>query len=75
MNGSRESITQLVSCLNKIAPEKASAVEVVVAPPTCYLEFVKQNINSAIGVAAQNCYKVVVVQSTPPSVLAHGGLK
>lgn len=31
--------------------------EVVVAPPSCYLSNVRENLPIAIGVAAQNCYK------------------
>ena len=33
-------------------------VEVVVAPPALYVDYVRQHLNSQIGVAAQNCYKV-----------------
>ena len=32
--------------------------EVVVSPPACYLEYTRQILDSKIGVAAQNCYKV-----------------
>ena len=35
----------------------AMFVEVVVAPPTVYLEYARKALNPAIGVAAQNCYK------------------
>ena len=31
--------------------------DVVVAPPTIYLDYVRQKLKSHIGVAAQNCYK------------------
>ena len=31
--------------------------EVVVAVPACYLDYVRQRLPEAIGVAAQNCYK------------------
>jgi triosephosphate isomerase len=56
MNGSKESITQLVQCLNKVG-EKPN-IDIVVAPPTIYLDYVKQHAAKGIHVAAQNCYKV-----------------
>ncbi len=31
--------------------------EVVVSPPTCYLQYVRQKLPASIAVAAQNCYK------------------
>ena len=31
--------------------------EVVVAPPSCYLNYVRENLPNAVGVSAQNCYK------------------
>ena len=33
-------------------------VEVVVAVPACYLDYVRQRLPESIGVAAQNCHKV-----------------
>jgi len=56
MNGSKESITQLVGCLNKVGDKPN--VDIVVAPPTIYLDYVKQHAAKGIHVAAQNCYKV-----------------
>lgn len=32
--------------------------EVVCAPPTAYIDFARQKLDSKIAVAAQNCYKV-----------------
>jgi len=55
MNGSKKSIDDLVKLLNEkgINPN----AEVVVAPPAIYLDYVRQKLDSHIGVAAQNCYK------------------
>jgi len=33
-------------------------LEVVVSPPAIYLDYARKQINTAIGVAGQNCYKV-----------------
>ena len=33
-------------------------VEVVVAPPSLYLSYVRDKLPATVGVAAQNCYKV-----------------
>ena len=33
--------------------------EVVVAPPSCYLSYVKDNVPPGVSVSAQNCYKVL----------------
>lgn len=33
-------------------------VEVVVAPPSVYLGYVRDKLPETVGVAAQNCYKV-----------------
>lgn len=56
MNGNKKSIDGIISFLNKdcIDPN----VEVVVAPPAIYLEYTRQHVDKAIGVAGQNCYKV-----------------
>jgi len=32
--------------------------EVVVAPPSIYVQYVREKLNQQLGVAAQNCYKV-----------------
>lgn len=35
-----------------------SSIELVCGVPACYLEYARQKLPAAIGVAAQNCYKV-----------------
>ena len=30
----------------------------VVAPPSIYVQYVREKLNQQLGVAAQNCYKV-----------------
>jgi len=56
MNGNKASIDGIIKFLNEggVNPN----TEVVVSPSTCYLDYVRQHLNPAIGVAAQNCYKV-----------------
>jgi len=56
MNGNKASIDGIIKFLNEggINPN----TEVVVSPSPCYLEYVRSKLNPAIGVAAQNCYKV-----------------
>ncbi|NP_001171739.1 triosephosphate isomerase 1 [Saccoglossus kowalevskii] len=56
MNGNKESIDGIVKFLNEggLNPN----TEVVVAPSPIYLPYVRGKLNSQIGVAAQNCYKV-----------------
>lgn len=56
MNGNRASIDDLVKLLNEKALNPNT--EVVVAPPSIYLSYVREKLNTQIGVAAQNCYKV-----------------
>jgi len=55
MNGNKASIDGIIKFLNEggINPN----TEVVVSPPTCYLDYVRQHLAFGIGVAAQNCYK------------------
>ncbi|XP_064642924.1 triosephosphate isomerase-like [Lineus longissimus] len=55
MNGSKASISALVDNLNKNGVVETT--EVVVAPPPVYLDFTREKLNKAFGVAAQNCYK------------------
>jgi len=55
MNGNKASIDEIVAFMNA-GPLNAD-VEVVVSPPTCYLEYARSKLNANIGVAAQNCYK------------------
>lgn len=55
MNGDTASINGIIEFLK---PENLSAnSEVVVSPPTCYLQYVRQNLPPSIDVSAQNCYK------------------
>lgn len=56
MNGNKVAIDGIIKFLNEggINPN----TEVVVAPSPCYLEYVRSKLDGAIGVAAQNCYKV-----------------
>ncbi|CAH9089322.1 unnamed protein product [Cuscuta epithymum] len=53
-NGTKESITKLISDLNnsKLEPD----VDVVVAPPFLYIEQVKSNLTDRIEISAQNCW-------------------
>jgi len=53
-NGSRASIATLLNDLN--TGKVPSSVEVVVAPPSIYLEQVSKNVRPDFGVSAQNCY-------------------
>jgi len=56
MNGSKSAIDGIVKSINEggVNPN----TEVVVAPPALYLDYTRQKLNTDIGVAAQNCYKV-----------------
>lgn len=56
MNGDKHSMEGIITFLNKEALNPKT--EVVVGPPTCYLEYVRGKLDKKIGVAAQNCYKV-----------------
>jgi len=60
MNGDKNSINELVAHLNKWTSEDQHRLntDVVVAPPTIYMDYVKQRLSDNIHVAAQNCYKV-----------------
>ncbi|GAB4853210.1 Triosephosphate isomerase, cytosolic, variant 2 [Ancistrocladus abbreviatus] len=53
-NGTKESITKLVSDLNGAKLE--SDVDVVVAPPFIYIDQVKSSLTNRIEVSAQNCW-------------------
>lgn len=44
--------------MNSCKSLQFSVAEVVVGPPAIYLEHTRQQVNPAIGVAGQNCYKV-----------------
>ncbi|XP_033764310.1 triosephosphate isomerase A-like [Pecten maximus] len=55
MNGLKPKIDEIIQFLN--AGPLSDKTEVVVSPPTIYLDYARQKLNSNIGVAAQNCYK------------------
>jgi len=55
MNGNKASIDGIIKFLNEQGCNPNT--EVVVSPPTCYLEYVRSKLDQRIGVAAQNCYK------------------
>ena len=53
MNGNKKSLDAIIEDLNAIKTEN----DVVVAPPSIYMEYVKNKITNSVKVAAQNCYK------------------
>lgn len=53
-NGTKESISKLVSELNSATLE--ADVDVVVAPPFVYIDQVKSSLTSRIDISAQNCW-------------------
>jgi len=55
MNGDKASIDGIIAFL-KAGPLDPN-VDVVVAVPACYLDYVRQKLPESIGVAAQNCHK------------------
>jgi len=54
MNGDKKSIEGIVAFLK--AGPLSTNTEIVVAPPSCYLQFSKDRLPSNVEVAAQNCY-------------------
>ncbi|XP_060915711.1 triosephosphate isomerase [Labrus mixtus] len=56
MNGSRESLGDLMKTLNSSGLDQNT--EVVCGAPSLYLDFARSSLDPRIGVAAQNCYKV-----------------
>jgi len=56
MNGNKASIDGIIKFLNEGGCNPNT--EVVVSPPTIYLDYVRSKLDPSIGVAAQNCYKV-----------------
>ncbi|KAK7093549.1 triosephosphate isomerase-like [Littorina saxatilis] len=56
MNGDKQTLEGIIKGLNDGALDPKA--EVVVAPPTIYIEFTRSKLKKEIGVAAQNCYKV-----------------
>lgn len=57
MNNLKADNVKLIELLNN-ASINYDNVEVLVAPPALYIDFVSQKLNPEIHVAAQNCYKV-----------------
>lgn len=55
MNGDKQSLNVIMENLNQVSNAN---VDVVVAPPTIYLQYCHEKIKSQVHVAAQNCYKV-----------------
>lgn len=55
MNGRKKCLGELINTLN--AAKFPSDTEVVCAPPSAYIDFVRQKLDPNIAVAAQNCYK------------------
>ncbi|MGH0125893.1 UNVERIFIED_CONTAM: hypothetical protein FKN15_026442 [Acipenser sinensis] len=56
LNGDKKSLGELIHTLNS---GKINAdTDVVCGAPTIYLDFVRSKLDSKMGVAAQNCYKV-----------------
>lgn len=58
MNGDKKMLDVIVDNLNKTSCDSA---DVVVAPPTAYLSYVRGKLDGKVNVAAQNCYKVKCV--------------
>jgi len=56
MNGSKEEIKGIMNNLN--AASLNDSTDIVVSPPSCYLEYTSGLKTSKIQIAAQNCYKV-----------------
>ena len=51
-------IGRCVSSFSSLSPHITHThIEVVVSPPSIYIQYVRENLPSTIGVAAQNCYK------------------
>lgn len=56
MNGNKAKIDEIINLLN--GGNLSAETEVVVSPPSIYLDYVRQKVQPVIGVSAQNCYKV-----------------
>jgi len=56
LNGNKASIDGIIQVLNE--GKTNDNTDVVVAPPSIYLDYVRQKLNTKFGVAAQNCCKV-----------------
>jgi len=57
LNGNTSSINELVNGINSGSKPSKEVVEILVAPPTVYLQSVKSKVHEDVLVAAQNCYK------------------
>jgi triosephosphate isomerase len=76
LNGDKSSISGIVKFLNDGV--KNNNVDVVVAPPAPYLNYVKEALVGDVQVAAQNCYKVAKGAFTgeiSPAMIKDFGLK
>ncbi|KRX56776.1 Triosephosphate isomerase [Trichinella nativa] len=56
MNGDSKSIEEYIKLLNDNT--LPGNVEIVIAPPFVYLERIRKQLKPAVGLSAQNCYKV-----------------
>lgn len=57
MNGDKATIDAIIGFLNQ--SNGNAETDIVVAPPSPYLAYVKEKLHGNILVAAQNCYKVI----------------
>lgn len=76
MNGDKASIDGIIKFLNEGGCNPKT--DVVVGPPTIYLDYVRQKLDKRIGVAAQNCYKAdkgAFTGDTSPSMIKDVGCK
>lgn len=55
MNGNKSSIESIVKFMNA---GQFKNTDIVVAPPACYLEYVRSTLKKDVHVAGQNCYKL-----------------
>lgn len=56
MNGNKAKVDEIIKNLHD--GDLSADTEVVVSPPSIYLDYVRQRVKAEIGVSAQNCYKV-----------------
>lgn len=54
MNGDRQLLNGIIDSMNKL---DVPNTDVVVAPPTIFLDYMHSRITSKVNVSAQNCYK------------------
>ena len=75
MNGNKSSIDGIVERLNS---NKNADVEIVCAPPQCYLDYTRSKLDASVHVAAQNCYKTdkgAFTGDISPAMLKDLGMK